>query len=138
MAVGGNRVVGFECEFVEDPPSWLQTECPVCLQILREPYQVTCCGKSFCRECIEQVKAANKPCPCCKQNSYNDFPNKGLQQPLYGFHVHCSNKEEGCEWTGELGQLDSHLNLNQSGKVDELEGCEFAKIKCTYCSDVVQ
>ena len=131
-------MVGFECELVEEPLCYLQTRCPVCLQILREPYQVICCGKSFCRECIEQVKADNKPCPCCKQDSYNDYPNKALQQRLYEFHVHCSNKGEGCEWTGELGQFDSHLNLNQSVKDNELEGCEFAKIKCTYCSGIVK
>ena len=42
---------GFDCQFV-DAPKELQSECPVCLSILREPCQVTCCGKSFCRACI--------------------------------------------------------------------------------------
>ena len=120
---------------MEDPPQWLQTECPVCLQILREPYQVTCCGKSFCRQCIERVKADHKPCPCCKQDNFNDFPNKGLQQPLYGFKVLCTNKEKGCEWTGELGELDIHLNLNPSIANNQLEGCNFAEIECDYCSN---
>lgn len=72
-----------ECTFVEKPPSGLQTDCPVCLQILREPYQVTCCGKSFCRLCIEKIKSDNKSqCPTCKNTSFQDFPNKGLQQFL--------------------------------------------------------
>ena len=132
MAVQEHQV-GFECEFVEDPPKYLQTDCPVCLHIIREPYQVTCCGKSFCKVCIERVKAKNNPCPCCKQDNFDDFPNKGLQQPLYGFQVHCTNKETGCQWTGELRQLDKHLNLNQS-EDDQLNGCEFADIKCSYCS----
>ena len=128
--------VGFESEFVQDPPQWLQTECPICLLILREPYQVTCCGKSFCRLCIERVKGDHKPCPCCNENDFNDYSNKGLQQPLYGFKVYCSKKEKGCEWKGELGQLDKHLNTNpQDDK--ELEGCEFAEIECSYCSDVI-
>ena len=129
--------VGFECEFVDDPLQWLQTECPICLQVLREPYQVTCCGKSFCRQCIERIKGNHKPCPCCKQDNFNDFPNKGLQQPLYGFKIYCANKTDGCEWTGELCQLESHLNLNQlcSGeRGSQLEGCKFAEIKCGYCS----
>ena len=129
--------IGFECKFLEDPPQWLQTECPVCLHILREPYQVTCCGKSFCRLCIEWIKGDLKPCPCCNAESFNDFPNKGLQQPLYGFKIYCSKKENGCEWKGELGQLDNHLNMNPQGDTEELEGCEFAEIKCCYCSDVV-
>ena len=125
--------VGFECEFVDDPPKYLQAECPVCLHIIREPYQVTCCGKSFCKVCIERVKAKNNPCPCCKQDNFDDFPNKGLQQPLYGFQVYCANKEIGCKWTGELRQLDKHLNLTHSDD-DQLKGCEFADIKCGYCS----
>ena len=51
---------------------------------------------------IERVKAKNNSCPCCKQGNFDDFPNKGLQQPLYGFQVHCTNKEIDCQWTGEL------------------------------------
>ena len=129
-----STLIGFECRFLEDPPQWLQTECPVCLHILREPYQVTCCGKSFCRLCIERVKGDLQHCPCCNAENFNDFPNKGLQQPLYGFKVYCSKKEKGCEWKGELGQLDNHLNL---GDAEELEGCEFVEIKCSYCSNVI-
>ena len=136
MAVSKN-LVGFECEFVEAPVDYLQSECPICLHILREPYQVTCCGKSFCRQCIERVKGSNKQCPCCNKGSFNGFPNLGLQQPLYGFKVYCVNKEVGCEWRGELGKLDNHLNLNlQANK--ELEGCEFAEIECSYCSDFIK
>ena len=131
MAVSKNQVE-FECEFMEDPPQWLQTECPVCLHILQEPYQVTCCGKSFCRQCIEMVKNTNKPCPCCNEDDFNDFPNKGLQQPLYGFKVYCSNKGKGCHWKGELGQLNNHLNMNPSN-IDQFMGCNFAEIKCDYC-----
>ena len=62
--------VGFECGFLEDPPKWLQTECPICLHILRDPYQVTCCGKSFCRLCIDRVKGDLKPCPCCNTENF--------------------------------------------------------------------
>ena len=135
MAVSKNQV-GFECEFVEAPIEYLQSECPICLHILREPYQVTCCGKSFCRQCIERVKDDNKPCPCCNKDSFNDFPNKGLQQPLYGFKVYCTKKEKGCEWKGELGKLDEHLNMNSQDE-KEFEGCELAEIMCRYCSDVI-
>ena len=133
MAEGG----GFECEFVKEPPSVIQTNCPVCLLVLHEPSQVTCCGKSYCRSCIERVKLRNNPCPCCQQRNLVDYPNKGLQQPLYGLHVYCTNKEEGCEWTGELGALEKHQNLSpEQEKV--LEGCQFAKIKCNHCSKTIQ
>lgn len=138
MAEAEERIVGFECDFVEAPPDYFQTKCPICLHILREPYQVTCCGKSLCKGCLEQVKPANKSCPLCKQDDYNDFPNKGLQQPLYGMQICCSNKRDGCEWVGELGQLDNHLNVKETSEGNiEHKGCRFAKIKCSDCSEII-
>ena len=129
--------LGFDCKFVEPPPAALQTDCPICLLILREPYQVTCCGKSYCKTCIERVIRADKPCPCCLQDINNHFPNKGLQQPLYGFKVHCTHAEKGCEWIGELGQLCDHLNVDPV-KDKQLEGCEFAQVQCIHCSESFQ
>ena len=45
---------GYDCQFV-DPPQELQTECAICLHVVREPYLVDCCGYRFCRVCIENV-----------------------------------------------------------------------------------
>ena len=33
--------------FISTPPDSLR--CPVCLFIVREPHQVTCCGRLFCK-----------------------------------------------------------------------------------------
>ena len=96
---------------------------------------MTCYGKSFCKECIKRVKDGGKPCPCCNEDEINDFPSKGLQQPLYGFQVYCSNKDSGCEWKGELGQLDRHLNVSQTTSENELDGCEYSVIECMFCQD---
>ena len=126
---------GFECEFVEKPPKAFQSECPVCLLVLRNPYQATCCGYSFCRVCIEKIKARNIACPCCKEDQFDHYPNKGLQRSLNEFKVKCSNKEQGCQWEEELGQLDNHLNYNPPEEKQQ-EGCQFSKIKCLYCSEI--
>ena len=85
---------GFECEFAEKVSKGIQAECPICLLVLREPYQATCCGKSFCKRCI---KAANQTCPTCNDQEFTLFPNKGLQQSLYDFQVYCIHKSRGCE-----------------------------------------
>ena len=122
-------MAGIECEFVEKPPKAVQSECPICLLVLREPYQATCCGKSFCKECIEWVKANNQDCPTCNDKNFNLFHNKGLQQSLNDFEVYCSHKSKGCEWRGELRELDKHLNSDPP--VDKsLEGCPFTVISC--------
>ena len=128
---------GFDCDFVEQPPSTIQSECPVCLQILCEPYQAPCCGNSFCRVCIEKIKNNNKPCPACREENFVTFHDKRLQRSLYAFEVYCSHKQEGCEWKGELGQLDNHINLSpQPDK--QLEGCEYSEIECIYCSELIK
>ena len=133
------RVVGFDCEFLEPPPEHLlQSECPVCLQIIREPHQVTCCGNSFCYSCIQRVKDYNKPCPTCNKERLSDFPDKRLKRSLYALKVRCSHQKDGCEWTGELGQLDEHLNTDPLPE-KQLNGCSFVEINCLYkCGDELQ
>ena len=126
------RRVGFECEFVERPPDIFQSDCPVCLLIIREPNQVTCCGYSFCRACIARVVASKKPCPTCNEAEFSVFPDKRLQRSLYQFRVRCEHQKEGCEWSGELGQLDKHLNENP-GLGHQLDGCEFTRVACIHC-----
>ena len=124
-------MAGIECEFVEKPPKAFQSECPICLLVLREPYQATCCGKSFCKECIEGIKVPNSiwHCPTCKTDNFFSYPNKGLQQSLNDFEVYCSHKSKGCEWRGELRELDKHLNSDPPAD-KSLEGCPFTVISC--------
>ena len=122
-------MAGIEAEFVEKPPKAFQCECPICLLVLREPFQATCCGKSFCKECIEQLKIRSNSCPTCKIENFFSYPNKGLEQSLYDFEVYCSHKSRGCEWRGELRELDKHLN-SEPPTDKSLEGCPFTVIKC--------
>ena len=122
-------MAGFECDFVEPPPKIFVAECPICLHVLREPYQATCCGKNFCKACLEEIKESKKPCPCCKTKQFSDFEDKRMQQTLYDFKVYCIHKSKGCEWMGELRVLDEHLNANPSAK-SALEGCQFTVINC--------
>ena len=129
MCTVSKKMAGVECEFVEKPPKAVQSECPICLLVLREPYQATCCGKSFCKECIEQIKVRNGTCPTCKTDNFFSYPNKGLQQSLNDFEVYCSHKSKGCEWRGELRELDKHLNSDPPAD-KSLEGCPFTVIKC--------
>ena len=127
---------GYSCAFVENQniPRWLHAECPVCLQILREPHQVSCCGKNYCKSCIDSVKVKSNQCPCCKMADFGTFHNKSLQQTLYTeFKVYCSNRKRGCEWVGNLGEVDNHLNMRPPQE-KELEGCQFVQVECSFCS----
>ena len=128
---------GYDCEFLTPIPQELQTACPICLLVLREPFQVTCCGYSFCRPCIERILSDKKTCPTCNVANFSNFPNKGLHRSLCSFRVRCVHHKCGCEWTGELRELDEHLNLNpEAGK--QLIGCKFVAVTCTHCCKCFQ
>ena len=127
---------GLYCEFMELPKESLQANCPQCQQIIRDPYQVTCCGNSFCHSCIERIKADNKPCPNCN-SKFSEFPDKRLQISVSLIQTRCSHQKDGCEWTGEVGQLDVHLNKDPPPE-KQLDGCQFADIKCLYCEEKKQ
>ena len=129
---------GFDYKLVEPPPEQLlQIECPVCLLIIRDPYQVKCCGYSYCHTCIERIKASKNPCPTCK-SKIEDFPDKGLQKKIYSLRIYCTLKEVGCEWTGELRQRDTHLNEDPELE-KQLDRCQFVEIDCLYeCGDRLQ
>ena len=122
-------MAGIECEFAEKVPKGVQHQCPVCPLVLREPYQTTCCGKSFCKKCIDRVRSNNQDCPTCNERNFNLFYNKGLEQSLYNFEVYCSHKSKGCEWRGKLRELDKHLN-SEPATDNSLEGCPFTVISC--------
>ena len=124
---------GYDCDFVEKPPEAIQTDCPVCLLILKEPCLISCCGHKFCQECIEGVKKDDKPCPLCGEQYFTFLRERGLERYLQGSEVWCSYKEEGCEWKGKLEKLEEHLNQDPGASPgNELNGCEFVAVECMY------
>ena len=122
---------GYPVSFVKQPPSEIPAECPICLDILCQPKVVSCCGHSFCAVCIGRVASSHKPCPLCGR-MFTLSDNMWLERTLNGYKVHCPHQEKGCKWTGELAQLEHHLN--QDPLPDKLlEGCQFQDIPCTLC-----
>ena len=133
--MSNSKEKGIFCKITKKGIPESLTDCPICKLILSEPFQVLCCGKSFCKSCIQPIKAENKPCPYCNQDDFQLFPDKGLQLTLNGFQVFCSNQRSGCHWQGELGQLKDHLNSNPD-KDSLLIGCTYEDIECLFCQEV--
>ena len=100
---------GYDCEFVSPPPAHLDTKCNICLLVPCKPMQTSCCGHIFCETCIE--KLPERRCPLCKKEEFSALPDIRLQQSLEKLQVHCTHQKDGCGWTGELRELDSHLNI---------------------------
>lgn len=130
-----DRQTGFECEIIEPLPQDTQAECPICKCVLREPRKVTCCGMNFCRPCIDQSQLLKKSCPICNQQTFYIYLNNNLKLLLLSFRVHC--KKESCCWTGELRELDKHLN-EKPIQGEQFVGCEFADVECSDCGKSVK
>ena len=99
---------GYDYDFVITPPKSLES--PVCLMTFRDPHVISCCGNEFCQLCIERVQRDGKPCPLCNELNFTTFLHKKLVREVNGLVVRCPQKELGCEWEGELGQVEQHLN----------------------------
>ena len=115
----------------------LQTECSVCLYLLKDPQLIDCeCGANFCRTCIEPIKEDGEPCPLCKGPFATSMPDRRLQRALNNLKVYCSNKDAGCGWSDTLGKLHQHLNVANDS--DKLSGCLFERVSCRYCEAILQ
>ena len=130
-------VGGYGCELVNPSPEHLQTECSICLQILRDAHLVDCCGNSFCQTCIDKVKKSRRACPLCNVKFSTVVADKRLQRILNGLDVYCSHKKNGCEWIGNLGKFNEHLNTDPNAQ-DRLKGCGYVDINCAYCVITLQ
>ena len=129
---------GYDCEFAKPPPSTFQTDCPVCLLVLKEPCLISCCGYKFCRECIERIEKDKKPCALCSEPQFTFMRERALERSLKDLEVWCSYRKEGCEWKGKLGKLEKHLNRDPFPE-NQLNGCQFVAVECKHkCGDWFQ
>ena len=122
--------------FVDPPSKELRLECPICFHILREPKQATCCGTRFCQSCIQDIKDF---CPNCRAKKVKFFFDRAHKQHLYGLKVYCDYRKDGCEWIGELGQLDKHHNKDSKPEKG-VQFCQFIQITCCHqnCKERIQ
>ena len=120
---------GYNCDPVNPGPvEKSELECNICYMLMREPQIVECCGEHFCKGCIEKIQKAGKPCPLCQCQSFKIFPQKKVERTILGLEVSCSYKNQGCEWKGELRNLEGHINRTGPSKEDE---CKYHKVPCS-------
>ena len=130
QTVGNQQTLDLDdvIKFVEPLPDELQ--CPLCLEFLKEPTLTSCCGHHFCRECINRAITRSHVCPLCNNQGFQTLLNKEKQRLVNTLKVYCKWKSQGCEWVGELGRLEHHLDVEEGdcGCV-EVE-CEFGPVGC--------
>ena len=96
-------------DFVEQPNQ--DFYCPVSLEILLEPHQTFCCGQHISQEAANRLKREGKPCPMCKSENLATQVDKYFKRnTINKLKVRCTHKKSGCDWMGELGDLNLHSN----------------------------
>ena len=63
------------------------------------------------------------------------FPTRDFNNHSMGLKSTVLTKQKAVSGQENWGGLDNHLNLNPQDENKQLEGCEFAEIKCNYCSE---
>ena len=60
---------GYNYTFVDPGPSDDQM-CPICHLVARKAFQVNCCGKIFCKGCLEKYRqySIEFNCPSCRKS----------------------------------------------------------------------
>ena len=112
---------GFACEFVGSVPDYLH--CKACNLVARRLTLTSCCGESYCHACIADTQKQGNPCPACEEEDFSTFGHKKNQKQINSLLVCCSMKERGCDWSGTLEQLDTHLDPDQ-------DNCQYVDTKC--------
>ncbi|XP_065902250.1 TNF receptor-associated factor 4-like [Dysidea avara] len=70
-------------------------------------------------------------CPVCREKEVVVYINKQLDREVWSLHVMCTNREKGCEWQGELNDINNHLGNS--------DGCQFDNVKCSNeCGKMLQ
>ena len=72
MASNTPTLGGYDCKFVETPPDKLM--CQICQAVACSPHQVTCCGRVYCKACLDEHKKHSSICPNCRERGQN-FPD---------------------------------------------------------------
>ena len=121
---------GYKYEFIGEVPDNLF--CQRCKCVARDPNVTSCCGEYFCKECISPFHRDNQPCPGCREADFSIVLNRREQRKISSLLLYCPMKNRGCEWTGRLEHLESHLNV-QSGD------CLYVDVDCpSHCNQRVQ
>jgi len=144
---------GYDYDPVEETPGMDSLLCTICRLLSREPYLSECCGYTFCKSCLDFARDSNPSmtCPVCRHQHFITFRNKQVERAVKSVRVFCTNKDRGCEWQGEMSDINRHINnacqyeeercSNNCGMVlrrlvlnrHVTKECQCRIVRCQYC-----
>ena len=142
---------GYDYNFVKPPFDSLL--CTICFLPSKEPYLTACCGHTFCKSCLDGSKKSSNTCPMCRSEDFPTIFNKQSDRLIRSLHIFCTNKEKGCNWQGEVNDINGHLGNclfqvihcpNECGECLQRQHltshvetkCPHRLVSCQYCNDV--
>ncbi|XP_065837618.1 TNF receptor-associated factor 6-B-like isoform X2 [Oscarella lobularis] len=150
---------GYDEAFVENLDAEL--ECAICLLAMRDPV-LTICGHKFCKSCLSKLQTVGGgtvQCCQCRRELYDalsqTFPANDCKRKILSLKVRCRQREDGCDWVGELRRVETHQTECRAVTVacenacgesvprwqidDHLEQtCSKRFIECPYCKKKVR
>ena len=120
---------GYDYTFVEPGPSNEQM-CPICQLVARKACQANCCGKIFCKGCLEKRRQHSSEfncLNCAKKLKGSYFEDRRVKLEISDLQIYCTYKNENCSWQGNLKDIDSHI-----------QACRNEEVICDKCDDVMQ
>ena len=127
-------------------------QCKICFNILKNPYDCSICGNTFCYDCINNIITQNKQCPFNCTNFEIKPSSYIITSYLNTLNFSCLNKENGCNEIISYNNLDKHdkeckyfyttcpnIQCNKKIKWRLLENhlkneCEYSLLICPHCS----
>ena len=79
---------------------------------------------------MENVKSANGRCPFCQQKPFDGFIDKRFERQLNELKVYCIYRPKGCDWVGNFGRIEQHLNIGK-----ENGECQFVVVECPVSAE---
>ena len=121
--------------------------CDICLDVLNDPVQTTCCGQSYCSGCID--KERDKECPHCREK-LETFVDKKSIRLINKLEIYCPyHIDNKCQWKGSPIRVTDHLKecivkplpcplecgkqFEQRNLKYHLAHCSKQKFTCPHC-----
>ena len=113
-------VGGYQYTFLD--PNHELFLCIICKNVAKDIYQVTCCGKHLCKDCLQSCRVhQGELCPHCRTENLhkNHFPDTSANKKVLSLMVSCPNSDKGCSWKGEVRNVECHMTH-----------CNYCLVKC--------
>ncbi len=82
--------------------------------MISKPYSVPCCGKIYCKKCIDEWLKQKKSCPNCRKplNENQIIEEKTLlvKKEICEQIINCN---QNCNWSGKFEKFITHLKSNE-------------------------